>query len=83
MPPGKRQSYSPSKMEAALTEVREGRMSLREAEEAFGVPKSTIRDNVSKETLTPIGRPTELTAEEETRILEYAEVAMSNHVKPL
>ena len=58
-------------------------MSLREAEEAFGVPKSTIRDNVSKEKQAPIGQPTELTDEEETLILEYAQVAISNQNKSI
>jgi hypothetical protein len=53
--------------------VKEG-MSLRKAAEEFGIPKSTIKDNITKEEPTPIGRPTVLTDTEEKMLLEYVEI---------
>ena len=45
--PKKRQQYSKNELEQAIEKVSEGEMSLRQAERAFGVPKSTLSDYVS------------------------------------
>ena len=43
--PKKRQQYSKNELEQAIEKVSEGEMSLRQAEGAFGVPKSTLSDH--------------------------------------
>ncbi len=75
MPPGKlRKNYNDANVEQAVKAVKEEGMSLRQASEAFNVPKSTILDNTKKDQLTAIGRPTVLTAREETLILESVQL---------
>jgi hypothetical protein len=78
MPPGKRRkNYNDANVEQAVKAVKEEGMSLRQASEAFNVPKSTILDNTKKDQLTAIGRPTVLTAREETLILESVQLLAS------
>ncbi len=71
MPPGKLwKNYNDANVEQAVKAVKEEGMSLRQASKAFNEPKFTILDNTKKDQLTAIGRPTVLTAREETLILE-------------
>jgi hypothetical protein len=71
MPPRKlRKNYNDANVEQAVKAVKEEGMSLRQASEAFNVPKSTILENTKKDQLTAIGKPTVLTAREETLIFE-------------
>ena len=59
--------YSAERMDSALKEVREGRMTCYAASKIFGVPRSTLRDKLSGR--SPEGRqmglnPVLTTAEE-------------------
>ena len=60
MAPGKRRSYSPSKLAEAVAAVKNG-MSIRDAETEFGIPKSTIRDKASGDHGSVMGHPPSLT----------------------
>jgi len=57
MPKGiRRNGYDEKDLPDAVKAVKEG-MSLRKAEAEFGIPKSTIKDNLNKEEKKPMGRP--------------------------
>ena len=61
--------YNENDVEEAVKAVNEGRMSLREAEQSFNVPKSTI-DRRSKGGLSPIAAQTVLSQSTELLIVE-------------
>ncbi len=56
MASGKRRSFSPSKLAEAVAAVKSG-MSIRDAGNKFGIPKSTIRDNASGDHGSVMGQP--------------------------
>jgi transposase len=72
---GKRLQYPQEKIIKAVQAVRQKTMSLGEASKHYGIPKTTIYDRMksSKEQLQ-LGRPTELTKDEETIIVERLKV---------
>jgi hypothetical protein len=75
MPPGKRRkNYGPEDIALAVQAVKSDGVSIRTASEMFGVPKSTILDRVNNGHGDQIGRPTELTAEEENLIIEHVQL---------
>jgi len=69
-------------MQLALQAVKDG-MSICKASKEFGVPKQTIsdRENQRWKTTTP-GRPTELSADEETALIDYIKF-MATIAQPL
>lgn len=69
----RRKTYDIKDLPLAVQAVKDG-MSLRKAEEEFSIPKSTIKDNLEKEQLKPIGRPPVLTDVEEKMLLEYVDL---------
>ena len=72
--PIKCQQYSKNELEQVIEKVSEGEMSLRQAEGAFGVPKSTLSGYVSGKVKIgqTQGPPTVLTNEEEARLAKWA-----------
>lgn len=71
----KRLQYSQDKLEQAIQLVREKTMTMGEASRHFGIAKTTIYDRVkSKKTKLQLGRPPELSEEEETVIVERLKV---------
>jgi hypothetical protein len=74
MAPGKRQSYSPSKLAKAVAAVKSA-MSIRDAESEFGIPKSTICDNAAGDhSNANIGQPNELNEVEESMLKEFVKL---------
>ncbi len=69
----RRNGYDEKDLPDAVKAVKEG-MSLRKAEAEFGIPKSTIKDNLNKEEKKPMGRPPVLTEMEERMMLEYIKI---------
>ena len=83
--PNKRQQYSKNELEQAIEKVSEGEMSLRQAEGAFGVPKSTLSDYIPGKVKIgqTQGPPTVSTNEEEARLARWAmEMAMIGYGQP-
>ncbi|XP_071760830.2 uncharacterized protein LOC139915943 [Centroberyx gerrardi] len=66
-------NWAPEAMEQAIEEVREGRCSVRQAVQVFGVPKSSLCDRISGKVVSgcQIGRKTSLTPEDESSLVEY------------
>jgi hypothetical protein len=62
--------YEKEDMEAALSAVRNGEMSIRAAVKEFGVKRTTLQDRLSGKSGETVGRPTVLLAEEEALIVE-------------
>ena len=70
----RRRGYEEEDLEEAVRAVKEG-LSVRKAAEQFGVPRQTILDHVhDDEIFKNIGRPTVLTEEEETLLMEYIDL---------
>ena len=65
-----RARYSQEELQNAVREVAEKRMSLREAAMHYGVPKATLHDRVKESAGDQLGRPTELSVDEEAIIVE-------------
>jgi hypothetical protein len=72
---GRRLQYPQEKVVQAIQAVRQKTMSLGEASKHYGISKTTIYDRMksSKEQLQ-LGRPTELTKDEETIIVQRLKV---------
>jgi transposase-like protein len=72
---GRRLQYPQEKVVQAIQAVKQKTMSLGEASKHYGIPKTTIYDRMksSKEQLQ-LGRPTELTKDEETIIVQRLKV---------
>eukprot|EP00111_Clytia_hemisphaerica_P014389 TCONS_00042389-protein len=67
-----RSKYTDEDMENAIKEVKEKGMSLGKAQQLFGIPKQTLSDRINgRWGSTKIGRPTELTSEEENALIFY------------
>jgi hypothetical protein len=70
----RRRSYSESDVQEAVQLVKQG-MSVRAASQSCnGVPKSTVMDRISEKHAGVQGRPPELTAEEESYMIEMLDV---------
>ena len=65
--------YSEADLKKAMEMVLTKRMTYREAEQQFGIKKSTLRDKVSKAHPLPSGRPSLFTPEEELEILSWVD----------
>ena len=66
-----RASYDYSKLTEAMEEVKEGRMSERQAAKEFNVPRSTLKDRLAERIKEEkAGRPTVLSVEEELILVE-------------
>lgn len=66
-----RRNYSQEDLQEAIEAVTAGRMSLREASCTYGVPKATLCDRTKENgTSGKLGRPTELSEEEENLLVE-------------
>lgn len=62
--------YDKHQLERALTDVAEGKLSIREAAEKYGLPKSTLHDKFKgKQFYTKSGRPTVLSEKDEKDIV--------------
>ena len=70
----KHSKYSKADLEVAVTKVTDKKLTLRQAEAVYGVPKSTLSDYVSgKVKLGQCqGPPTVLSAEEEGKLARWA-----------
>jgi transposase len=72
---GKRLQYSQAKVQQAIQAVKSKAMTLGEAAKHYKVPKTTIFDRIkSQKNKLTLGRPTELTAEEEDIIVQRLKV---------
>lgn len=70
--PRKNRNYSDEDMVNALEMIKEKGISLGEAYRQFKIPKQTLSDRVNgKYKSTKMGRPTELTSEEEEALVYY------------
>jgi len=65
-----RSRYSKETFEEALEAVRSKRMSIRAAAKHYGVPRVTMMDRLSERRGSRLGKPTELSAEEEDYMVE-------------
>lgn len=63
-------NYSPETLELALQDVRQGRRTIREASENFGIPKSTISDKLKNKHSKKQGGQTALSTEDERFLSE-------------
>ena len=72
--PNRERKWDQKELPGAVTAVCEGRMSLREAEARYGIPKSTLGDYVSgrREIGSTRGPQTILTADEEKKLADWA-----------
>lgn len=80
----KKKKWTEEAMERALSEVRSGRCTVRQAAKEFGVPKSSLGDRVSGR-VTPGSRsgPAQLiTSDDEDLLVEFS-LYMSKHGFPL
>ena len=65
-----RSKYDDKNLQLAISAVEKKEMKLAEAAKHFGVPKTTLYDRLSGKSKPQLGRPTELTAEEEEIIVD-------------
>lgn len=65
-----RTKYRQEDMERAINAVKEKRMGAREAAKHYEVPRTTLQDRLTQKSKNLLGRPTVLTAEEESIIVE-------------
>src|SRR6218665_3010698 len=66
--------WTPEIMQAAVTDIRSNQISLRQAEQTYGIPHATIRRHLMKTVKTPgkLGRfRCTLNEEYETELLQY------------
>lgn len=65
----------------ALQAINAG-MSLREAQEKFKIPKSTLQRKIKGKNMGRVGRPTELNSEEEDKLIEgvFQRLGKSTHI---
>jgi hypothetical protein len=66
-----RDRYSQDSMEKAIRAVQGG-MAVKVAAEKYGVPRTTLGDRAAGRTVLTLGRPTQLTVEEEAIMVERA-----------
>ena len=59
-------------MQMAIEQVKSDKMSVRVAADIYGVPPSTLHDRARQNHSEKLGRPTQLTPEEEEVIVERA-----------
>ncbi|XP_047235399.1 MFS-type transporter clz9 [Girardinichthys multiradiatus] len=80
----KKKKWTEEAMERALTEVKSGRCTVRQAAKAFGVPKSSLGDRVSGR-VTPGSRsgPARLITSADEKLLVEFSLYMSKHGFPL
>ncbi len=75
---GKNRNYSKEDMAEALRSIKEDGLTLGEAMNKFGIPKQTLSDRLrNKYAGTKVGRPTELTSEEESALIYYIQYMAS------
>lgn len=77
-----RHKYTDETLQLALGAIRNKDMKLSEAAVHFRVPKTTLYDRLSNKSSANLGRPTELTADEEALIVERL-IFMSDWAFPL
>ena len=65
-----RSKYVDEDLQLAISAVENKEMKLSEAAKHFAVPKTTLYDRLSGKSKPQLGRPTELTAEEEDIIVD-------------
>jgi len=65
-----RTHYMKEDMEAAISAVKNGDMSIRAACKEFGVKRTTLQDRMSGKSGESVGRPTVLLADEEALLVE-------------
>ena len=68
-----RRQWNLEAMEQAIVEVKAGKCSARRAATVFGVPKSSLTDQLSARVAPPhnIGRSTYLASADESSLVEY------------
>ena len=62
--------YSDENVEAAITDVRSGKVSQYLASKKYHIPRSTLNDHLQNKHSTSVGRPCRLSVEEEKQIVE-------------
>ncbi|XP_074040067.1 uncharacterized protein [Leptinotarsa decemlineata] len=70
--PGSRKyrDYTPETLHCCLEAIANGEVTLREAEDVFGIPKRTICNKLKKQHCLKPGRPTVFSEEEELAVVE-------------
>ena len=66
-----RKQYTEEHLQKAVTAVKTKRLNMRQAMEAFGVPKATISDHINGKRLTSTPGPKRILDEEEENSLVY------------
>lgn len=61
-------SYSSENVEKALDEVKTNKLSLTKAAKKYGIPKGTLINKIHENHTKTVGKPCELTPEEENSI---------------
>lgn len=75
-------NYTNVRLEEAVRNVREGRMSQRQASEMYKIPRSTLQNKIKKVHTNPPGGQTVLTVDEE-RKLKFHIIAASDFGFPI
>ena len=77
----KKQLYLKEQMQSAIDAVNNDGMTVTEASRVFGIPRQTLKDRIScKYQRAGAGRPSELTEEEESALVNYVKfMADSGH----
>ncbi len=65
-----RNKYNQAMMDMAIRDIEEKRLSLNKAAKKYNVPKATLSNRLTKLTTGQLGRPTELSKEEEEIMVE-------------
>ena len=69
-----RSKYNERQMREAVAQVQSKRMTYKEVEQAYGIPKSTLSNRINQVYGEKLGRPTVLTEEEENIIAQRLKI---------
>nr|CAI5826190.1 unnamed protein product [Callosobruchus analis] len=68
---GVRSNYTQGTLKEALERIKSGELSTYAAHQIYGIPRSTLKNKLEEKRGKTIGRPTALTAEEETTLCDH------------
>lgn len=63
-------NWSEQSLQNALADIRVRKMSYRDAQDKYNIPKSTLQRKINDKNMKKIGRPTELDPEEEIKLVD-------------
>ena len=71
----KKQKYSEDSLISAIADVKTHKLGIREAAKKYGVPVTTVYNNLKKEKIKKIGHPTVLTSKEEEELVSIIKIS--------